>query len=161
MVAVSTGSRRLTIGMNQLRWILSVCALAVSAGAVAQPPEANEGASLTVSVSGARSDKGRMRFALYDSAETFTREAIKGGMSPIKEGKAEWRIASLPPGRYAVALYHDENGDGKFNQNFIGIPKEDYAFSRNAKVRLLRPPSWKSVVFTVEPGTNRHAIKIR
>ena len=143
----------------EVTW-LSLWLLVGSSALAAEPDGGKEVASLTVSVSGARSDKGLMRFALYGSAETFTHEALRGGASPIKEGKAEWRIASLPPGQYAFALYHDENGDDKFNQNFIGIPKEDYAFSNNAKVFLRRPP-WKSVVFTMAPGTNRQAIKIR
>jgi uncharacterized protein (DUF2141 family) len=35
----------------------------------------------------------------------------------------------LPVGRYAVAVYHDLNDNGKLDKNVLGIPKEPYGFS--------------------------------
>jgi uncharacterized protein (DUF2141 family) len=124
------------------------------------PPSHSGKASLTVVVLHSRSNEGKMHFALYDSPDGFTDKSINGGAVSIKGRKAEWEVKGLQPGEYAIACYHDENNDGKFNQNFIGIPLEDYAFSNEARARL-GPPSWKRVVFTVKPGNNRHVIRIR
>ena len=119
-----------------------------------------EPAMLTVVVSGARSDEGKMHFALYDKPKEFTKKAIDGGAVSIHQGRAECKAKDLEPGEYAVACYHDENDDGKFNQNFLGIPLEDYAFSNEARAGL-GPPAWKKVVFTVKAGANRHWIRIK
>jgi len=50
-----------------------------------------------------------------------------------------WVIESLPYGEYAVMLYHDENGNDKLDKNIVGVPKEPYGFSNNARARLGLP----------------------
>ena len=42
-------------------------------------------------------------------------------------------------GRYTVALYHDENGNKKFDRDFLGIPTEGYGFSENPGFRFGKP----------------------
>lgn len=37
----------------------------------------------------------------------------------------------IPNGTYAIAVLHDENANEKLDKNFLGIPKEGYALSRN------------------------------
>lgn len=37
----------------------------------------------------------------------------------------------LAKGRYAVVAFHDENGNGKLDVNFLGMPLEAYGFSNN------------------------------
>src|SRR3546814_17710345 len=37
----------------------------------------------------------------------------------------------VTPGHYAVAIYHDENGDRKFNRT-LTTPKEGFGFSNDA-----------------------------
>ena len=46
----------------------------------------------------------------------------------------KYLIKNLPEGEYAIAIYHDENGDKKCNTNMIGIPKEGYGFTRLDKI---------------------------
>ena len=41
------------------------------------------------------------------------------------------RFEGLAPGRYAVAVFHDEDGNGKVKTNFIGIPREPVGVSNN------------------------------
>lgn len=36
-------------------------------------------------------------------------------------------------------LYHDKNADGELNRNFLGIPKEPFAFSNNVKPKFSKP----------------------
>lgn len=44
-----------------------------------------------------------------------------------------------PPGRYAVAVHHDANANGKMDSNFLGIPKEGYAVSNDARPKFRAP----------------------
>ena len=51
-------------------------------------------------------------------------------------------IHDLPQGEYALAIFHDENGDGICNLGLFGIPKEGFGFSKNFRPRL-RAPDFK------------------
>lgn len=73
--------------------------------------------------------------ALYDSAEAFA-----GGGKPVaaqtamlRGGEARLRFANLAPGRYALRVFADENGNGKLDANPMGLPLERYGFSNDAK----------------------------
>ena len=43
---------------------------------------------------------------------------------------------------------HDENGNGELDANFVGIPKEPWGFSNNAKGKF-GPPKWEDVQFSI------------
>lgn len=50
-------------------------------------------------------------------------------------------ITDLEYGTYAMALFQDMDNDGKIEKNFIGIPKDPYAFSNNVR------PTFKAPLF--------------
>jgi uncharacterized protein (DUF2141 family) len=52
------------------------------------------------------------------------------------------------PGVYAVALYHDENRDGRFDRTGLGLPAEGYGFSNNPAT-LAGLPQFRSVRLNV------------
>ncbi len=54
---------------------------------------------------------------------------------------------TVPPGKYAVAILHDENNNQRMDKNILGIPKEGYGFSNNASAPF-GPPSYKKAGFT-------------
>jgi uncharacterized protein (DUF2141 family) len=55
-------------------------------------------------------------------------------------------------GVYAVALYHDENANQKFDRSMIGLPAEGYGFTNNPPT-LAGLPSFRSVRINVpRPG---------
>ena len=58
---------------------------------------------------------------------------IKAAKTPI-----HYDFVSVPAGTYAVAAFHDANGDGKLN-TMMGMPTEGFAFSRNPKMRPRAP----------------------
>lgn len=64
----------------------------------------------------------------------------------------------LPYGNYAIGLLHDENVNGEMNKNFIGMPKEGFAFSRNYKV-VYRAPKYEEANFEV--NTSQKTITIQ
>jgi uncharacterized protein (DUF2141 family) len=58
------------------------------------------------------------------------------------------RFTNLPPGFYAAAAYHDENGNKKLDKNLFGAPTEPYGFSNDAR-RLMSAPSFEEARFEI------------
>ena len=65
----------------------------------------------------------------------------------------------VAPGRYAIAVFHDENGNGKMDKALL-IPKEGFGFSRDAPVRM-GPPPFSAAAFDVADKDVRQSIKMR
>jgi uncharacterized protein (DUF2141 family) len=95
---------------------------------------------------------GLINIAVYGK-EGFLKTGKELKNTSIKVTGTEVRasFSDLPDGTYGIAVYHDENSDGKLNTNFIGIPKEPTGFS-NDGVGKMGPPSFESVSFQVESG---------
>ncbi len=122
-------------------------------------------ADLTVEVQGLRSNGGAVHFGLYDKPGAFPDDdgRIAGTQTGIKAGIKGWRAVAvfkgLKPGRYALAVYHDENGNGEFDQFIFGLPIEDYGFSNGATV-FFGPPSFEAAAVTVPAEGLRIAIRV-
>jgi uncharacterized protein (DUF2141 family) len=58
--------------------------------------------------------------------------------SPITGPEASLTFLA-PAGAYAVAAHHDANSNGRMDSNFIGIPKEGYGISNDARSRFSAP----------------------
>ena len=56
--------------------------------------------------------EGFVQFALFDSADTFGdfRDPVKIVKQPL-DGRQRYRIQKIPPGRYALLVYLDENNN--------------------------------------------------
>ena len=115
---------------------------------------------LFVIVSGLRSQEGNVHIALYNDPDRFPKSdgMILRAEVPILEGAARHKFTGLTHKLYAVAVYHDENDNDEFDQGFLGVPLEDYAFSNNASV-FLGPPSFARAAFAV-PETQEMQIRI-
>jgi uncharacterized protein (DUF2141 family) len=57
----------------------------------------------------------------------------------IHGGRAQCVFPGVPAADYAVTIFHDENGNKKFDSNFVGYPLEGYGFSNNVKPVLKAP----------------------
>jgi len=111
-------------------------------------------APVEVRVAGALGPAGSVRLMVYADAESFLQAPIAKLQASVDEaGVAVFRIADLPPGEYAFAAYHDENGDGVLNRNAIGLPKEAFAFSNDVRPRLRRPSFQRTKVSVDGAGT--------
>lgn len=104
--------------------------------------------ALSVRVSEFRSTKGGLVCRLFAAPEGFPASATYRAQvrSTIPGKSATCAFRDLAPGTYAVALFHDENGNGKLDTNFIGIPSEGVGTSNN-KLPLIGPPSWDDAKF--------------
>ncbi len=112
----------------------------------------NEGpaaASLRVEIRNLRNDRGIVRCAVFDSAAGFPgklERAVAGLAVTARDGQARCDFGELAPGRYAVAVFHDENANGKFDLKLYGVPKEGYGASNNPKPRV-GPPRFDDAHF--------------
>ena len=66
----------------------------------------------------------------------------------------------VKPGRYAIALLHDENDNGKADRAAMMIPTEGFGFSRDAKVRM-GPPKFQDAAFEVTDRPEHLSIRMR
>lgn len=105
---------------------------------------------LLIKVVGMDSDAGVVRISLFNSEVKWDskKDSFRHVAVPVKHGVAVARFSDLPPGSYAVMLYHDSNDNHMFDMNFMGIPEEDYGFSNNVRP-LFSLPSFRSASFMV------------
>ncbi|MCU0925852.1 MAG: DUF2141 domain-containing protein [Hydrogenophaga sp.] len=95
----------------------------LASAAMAQAQSA--GASLEVVVPQLRNAQGGLGCQLFAGANGFpmkSDQALQTVSSPITNGTARCRFQQVPPGTYAVAVVHDENGNQKLDSNMLGVP---------------------------------------
>ena len=108
-------------------------------------------ADLEVSVEGLRSAEGNVRVALHrraDDAEFPDGDGVAGMFRPAEPDVVRIVFVDLPPGDYAVAVFHDADGDEELGTNILGIPIEGYGFSNDAR-GFMGPPSFDAAAVTV------------
>lgn len=114
-------------------------AVALAIAALPLIGAAPAGAPVVVSVSGIGAAKGRVHVDICPEAK-FTRTACGwSGEAQASAGTTTVTVAGVPAGRYAAQAYWDENGNGKADRNFIGMPTELVGFSNDVRVKLSRP----------------------
>jgi uncharacterized protein (DUF2141 family) len=118
-----------TRGRVKRGWSVALLGL-VGAAPVAAP--------LEVRVSDVRSDKGFVRVTVCDEAQ-FLKNCPIGASVPAEPGTVLLTLRGVPPGRYAVQAFHDEDGDGKLATSWFGIPRDGIGFSNDAMPRLMKP----------------------
>lgn len=119
------------------------------------PEKGSKSFSLTVNMSGFRNAKGIVRVGLINGDKGFPgspQNIIDNHDVTIQDGKAIAVFPQVQAGKYVVAVFHDENNSGKIDMNFMGIPKEGFAFSNNPSLWKLKP-SYKACEFSVEKDT--------
>ncbi|WP_297694844.1 DUF2141 domain-containing protein [uncultured Eudoraea sp.] len=106
---------------------------------------------LSVDVTGVKNDNGSVHVAVYDSSDSFldSDKMFSGGTSKAQLGNTWVIIDDLPDGEYALAIFHDEDGDDELDTNWIGIPKEPICFSIG-KMKTFGPPKYSECSFKVE-----------
>ena len=104
---------------------------------------------LTVTIDHIRNDHGTILAALYDSDTSFMKQPLARATFQLKATSSEVRYVfhDLPAGKYALTVFHDENGNGQLDKNLLGIPKEGYGFSNS---NATRPPRFDQAAFNVD-----------
>jgi uncharacterized protein (DUF2141 family) len=137
----------------------SLLALVLLAAATAAAQDATDAGvapcAIDVDITGLR-DGGMVWVLLFSDAApkaypTKRDQALKRIDVAPAGGKAHVSFEGLDCREYAVAVVHDENGNGKLDGNFIGIPKEGLGASRNAR-RMFGPPTFDDAKVRVSTG---------
>jgi uncharacterized protein (DUF2141 family) len=105
-------------------------------------------ADLTVTVSGIRNASGSISAGVYDNASSFPKaeEAVVVVRIKARQGSVGFTVHGLAPGQYAVAAYHDENGNGRLDFDPTGAPAEGYGVSNGAR-NSQAPPEFTKAAF--------------
>ncbi|WP_245153538.1 DUF2141 domain-containing protein [Chlorobaculum sp. 24CR] len=147
--------------------LLSMPLPAVSQNAVAEEPEKIEApagvGSITVRITGLRSSDGNLYVALFNAKKGFPGKfdrAIRKTQIPASGAEHVVVFGDAPFGVYAVAVQHDENGNGKLDSNFLGMPKEGVGTSNNPKSKF-GPPSFDDASFVLDKKTMELNVNLR
>jgi uncharacterized protein (DUF2141 family) len=125
--------------------------------------EAAEPTPVTVTVTNIANPGGTLLLGAYASADGWL------GPDPVARAYADVPAAladgslrlelRLPPGRYALSVFHDRNGNRRLDTNLLGIPKEQSGASNDAPARF-GPPAFSDAVVTVGGAPLALAIRL-
>ena len=122
----------------------------------------DSGGTVVVSIQGFRNAAGHARIALFNGEMGFPNSesaAYRKAVADIDGARAEVRFDEVPPGEYAIAMYHDENDDGKLDKGLFGIPKEGYGVSNNV-THATRAPRFAEARFPFDGVSRTISIRV-
>ena len=119
------------------------------------------GADINIEIQNLKNTTGKVSIGLYNKSENFpiVSKVYKGAHLNIDSHTLFYTFKKIPHGTYSVSIFHDENSNARLDKNFLGIPKEGYGFSNNAKATLLAP-SFNIAKFKVSTQTINIKIKM-
>lgn len=110
---------------------------------------------INVIVENVRSSNGLVTVTLYpDDSSRFLRSgaSLERVRVPAHAGTTTACVILPRSGTWVFAVYHDEDGNRKFNRNAVGMPQEGFGFSNNPATTL-GIPAFRSVRLKVpNPG---------
>ena len=113
--------------------------------------------TLTITIADIRESEGRLMIQVANSEKGFEFSEDSAAPPPVaisqlaEAGEMTFEV-TLPPGIYGARVLHDLNGNGEMDSNFVGMPKEPWAFSNNATGRL-GPAKWQDAKFEISEDT--------
>ena len=150
--------------MSRRAWCLFVVLLAMAPGVLqADEDPASPGidsGSLEIEISGLKSGVGQVRIAVFDSEEEWLGAAVHAKVVDLESTECRWIVEEIPPGEYGIAVFHDLNENGKNDRNLLGIPKEPYGFSNDARASF-GPPKWSKARFSVVTPSTTIRIQVK
>jgi uncharacterized protein (DUF2141 family) len=146
-----------------LAWGGVAAATLPASAALADSCYGADGPHLNVVVDGLRSTRGDVVVEIYpDDPKHFLghQAQVNSVHAKLDRSPANVCLTVPGPGYYAVAVFHDENGDRKFNRNALGLPSEGFGLSNNPPI-MLGAPSFRAVRFPVSSGDTTIHVRLR
>ncbi len=99
---------------------------------------------------GVSSSEGSVQVAIYREEAGFlkTEYVYRNAGAQATEGMTRVVFEDLPAGEYALAIFHDENGNDELDTNWIGIPREPIGFSKS-RMKTFGPPKFRECLITL------------
>ena len=154
-------ARNLLALLPVLAPVLAIALAAATAHAETAPPTPRppvaarpRTGAISDEIASLRNDRGTIFCSLYNSEDGFPMDggkAFRRAETKPRGGRASCTFPDLPAGTYAIGLLHDENDNGKMDTNFVGLPKEGYGASNDAK-STFGPPKFKDAKVELPRG---------
>ncbi len=135
----------------------AIAALLVALQAAAAPPAGG----VEIDLQGLRNNRGMIRVCLTRDPAHFP-DCDRDPAALTQSVSATTRrieFGSVPVGRYAIAVFHDENNNRKLD-TFFGIPREGFGFSRNPTISF-GAPHFDKVDIRIAPGMSRASVRMQ
>ncbi len=111
-------------------------------------------ANIQLTVQNINGTEGQLVIGLFDNPENFKDKTnpYRANKVAISDSLIFYTFSDIPNGKYAIAVFHDENGDGMVNTKSMKIPIEGVGVS-GKKAGKLRPPKFEEVMFRLKNDT--------
>jgi uncharacterized protein (DUF2141 family) len=139
---------------------LRLTAFVAAMAFLASPAFSESSSTVLIEVAGFKNTRGTLNCRLFTKAADFPDgEGIVTLRVTITGSNTSCSFSNIEPGTYAIAVVHDENGNGKLDKNFVGVPSEGYGVSNN-KTYALSAPKWDESTFKLG-ATESKALQIK
>ena len=118
---------------------------------------------LYVDVENVRAAQGLIAVTLYaDDSSRFLARRGSLYVGRVQARAPATRVCIHLPGTgtWALAVYHDADGNRRFNRNAVGMPAEGFGFSNNPRV-LFGIPAFRSVRLNVPRSGMSTRVRLR
>ena len=110
---------------------------------------------LRFEIDGVRNDDGVIHILVFDDAQAFDRSeytrVFKYATLPARAGRMNAKIDGVGPGRYAVMVHHDENGNERLDMDGES-PVEGWAYTGSAGAEAV--PTFAAAAFDHTPAAS-------
>jgi uncharacterized protein (DUF2141 family) len=113
-----------------------------------------------LTIANVKDTTGMLRVGIFKDEATFLKDAIIGKVVNAVKGEVTVVFDNVPAGKYALSVIHDENRNGELDSNFIGIPKEGFAFGNDA-MGTFGPPSFEKAAFEILRSPKKLKVTMR
>ena len=110
-------------------------------------------ADIQLSIHHIEGSRGQLVLGLFENAADFQAKTnpYQAAKVKITDSTVSFTFPAIPKGDYAIAVFHDENEDGKVNTKSMKIPTEGVGIS--GKMQKMRAPKFEDAVFSLEGDT--------
>jgi len=119
-------------------------------------PQAALAEDLVVKLEGLRSSKGNVVICLWNQPAAFPdcengKPVARQTMIAAAAIKDPMTFKNITAGTIALSVFHDENGNNRFDTDFIRMPLEGLGMSNNPKMGF-GPSKYRNSTFVPKPG---------
>lgn len=100
-----------------------------------------------------RARGGVVRCGLF-TRNGWLKKPVKSAIARANTARPICVFSGVRLGTYGLSAFHDKNGNGKLDTNFLGMPTEDYCASNDAR-GFMGPPSFDDSKFSYGGGKRR------